>query len=79
METLEEANWNLRKPLVIKTGTGQDLISEYFGETDTNVQPFEFYHGTIHSVKGKSFDAVLILLSKKSGFNYSTMLKKDST
>lgn len=76
---IEEANRNLKKPLVIKTGTGQDLISEYFGETDTNVQQFEFYHGTIHSVKGRSFDAVLILLSKKSGFNYDTMLKKDKT
>ncbi|WP_223605516.1 ATP-dependent helicase [Chryseobacterium sp. OSA05B] len=76
---IKEANRNLRKPFVIKTGTGQDLISEYFGETDTNVQPFEFYHGTIHSVKGRSFDAVLILLSKKSGFNYATMLKKDKS
>jgi len=76
---IEEANHNLRKPLVIKTGTGQDLISEYFGEKDTSIQPFEFYHGTIHSVKGRSFDAVLILLSKKSDFNYATMLNKDKS
>lgn len=76
---ITEANRNLRKPLVIKSGTGENLISDYFGDAEKNVQPFDFYHGTIHSVKGKSFDAVLLLLSKKSGSNYDTMLKKNKS
>lgn len=41
----------------------------------TTIHPF--FYGTIHSAKGKSFDAVLLLLGKKPGnsSNYSTMLK----
>lgn len=76
---ITEANQNLRKPLVIKRGTGENLISDYFGDTEKNVQPFDFYHGTIHSVKGRTFDAILLLLSKKSVFNYDTMLKKEKS
>lgn len=37
-----------------------------------------YYHGTIHSVKGRTFDAVLLMLGKRAGSasNYSTMLVK---
>ncbi|MBI9063500.1 MAG: ATP-dependent helicase [Marinilabiliaceae bacterium] len=42
-------------------------------------QKLPFYHGTIHSVKGCTFEAILILLGKKAGnsSNYANILNKD--
>ncbi len=54
------------------------FISQLFDLNKTSTLPY--YHGTIHSAKGCTFDAVLLLLSKNVGSsNCSTLLTKDYT
>lgn len=51
-------------------------ISQLFDLQRTS--KFPYYHGTIHSSKGCTFEAVLLLLNKNAGnSNYSTLLIKD--
>lgn len=57
---------------------GNILIDDYFGEDLNSERLHPFYFGTVHSVKGKTFQAVLLLLGKKSvRKNYDTILKSD--
>src|SRR5690606_19195045 len=64
--------------LVINQQNGEILIEELFGGDLNKRDLHPFYYGTIHSAKGKTFDAVLLILGKKPGNNsfYSTMLTK---
>ncbi|WP_165357658.1 UvrD-helicase domain-containing protein [Flavobacterium beibuense] len=51
------------------------LVEEYFGEDSNSATLHPFYFGTVHSAKGKTFKAVLLLLGKQAGStNYSTIL-----
>lgn len=53
------------------------LIDNYFGDDLNSEGLYPFYFGTIHSVKGRTFEAVLILLSKKSGSkNYENIINE---
>lgn len=66
------------KALVLKVNKTRSnlLITDIFGmETQASFN-FPFTLGTIHSVKGKTFEAVLLMVGKKAGnkSNYTTML-----
>lgn len=51
-------------------------LERLFATSNTSERPY--YYGTIHSAKGCTFDAVLLLLSDKAGqSNFSTLLEKD--
>ncbi|WP_118973802.1 ATP-dependent helicase [Taibaiella koreensis] len=53
-------------------------ISEIIKDDNQIRDHLPFYQGTIHSVKGKTYDAVMLMLDKRAGThsNYITMLKK---
>lgn len=55
------------------------LIDEIFGNNMSNGDVHPFYFGTVHSAKGKTFEAVLLLLGKRAGagMNYINMLKAE--
>jgi hypothetical protein len=62
--------------LKVKRPKSNLMVSEIFGRQLHSTFQFPFTIGTIHSVKGKTFDAVLLMLGKKAGnkSNYTTML-----
>lgn len=70
-KNLYDVNINLR----INIENGYIKIDELFG-SNLKHDNFPFYHGTVHSVKGRTFEAVLILLGKKAGMNYVNMINK---
>lgn len=80
---VEEANTSLRSlginiNLNIENRFGDVQVDDYFGEDLNSDRLHPFYFGTVHSVKGKTFQAVLLLLGKKSVLkNYETILKAD--
>ena len=61
----------------IETDNGNVQIDELFGNNMTHGDVHPFYFGTVHSAKGKTFEAVLLLLGKKAGMNYVNMLSRD--
>ncbi|WP_162927180.1 UvrD-helicase domain-containing protein [Flavobacterium anhuiense] len=77
---IKEANKNLHlKGIAIKFNVneqlGEVLIDDYFGEDLNSERLHPFYFGSVHSVKGKTFQAVLLLLGKQSARkNYQTIL-----
>lgn len=75
--TLLQAN-GINIQLAINQQNGAILIEELFGGDLNKRDLHPFYYGTIHSAKGKTFEAVLLILGKKPGNNsfYSTMLTK---
>jgi superfamily I DNA/RNA helicase len=50
-----------------------------FGRPKSPSSQSTYYLGTVHSVKGKSLDAVMLVLKKKAGkdSNYVNVIKKD--
>lgn len=56
---------------------GDILIDELFGNNMNHGDIHPFYFGTVHSAKGKTFEAVLLLLGKRAGagMNYVNMIK----
>lgn len=67
-------------PIVLGCRTENAVVQivEFFSKElvhDNDQHPF--YYGTIHSIKGRTFDATLLLLDKKAGThsNYDTILK----
>ena len=80
---IKEANKALKLSSInivfnITSEFGNILIDDYFGEDLNSERLHPFYFGTVHSVKGKTFQAVLLLLGKKSvRKNYDTILKSD--
>lgn len=82
-EWIKEANKALKLSSInivfnIVSEFGNILIDDYFGEDLNSERLHPFYFGTVHSVKGKTFQAVLLLLGKKSvRKNYDTILKSD--
>lgn len=61
----------------IETDNGNIQIDELFGNNMNHGDVHPFYFGTVHSAKGKTFEAVLLLLGKKAGMNYVNMLSRD--
>jgi len=63
----------------IKSDNGNILIDELFGNNMNQGDVHPFYFGTVHSAKGKTFEAVLLLLGKRAGAgkNYVNMLNVD--
>ncbi|MCW4470236.1 UvrD-helicase domain-containing protein [Flavobacterium sp. MFBS3-15] len=62
--------------LAIADQFGHVLIDHYFAEDSNSDRLHPFYFGTVHSVKGKTFEAVLMLLGRKaSQKNYQTILE----
>ncbi|WP_083478340.1 ATP-dependent helicase [Lacinutrix himadriensis] len=58
--------------LLVKINKSNFLIKELFHKVETSDLLFNL--GTIHSVKGQTFDATLLFLKKKAIKNYSTVL-----
>lgn len=64
---------------LIEYDNGNILIDELFGNNMNQGDVHPFYFGTVHSAKGKTFEAVLLLLGKRAGAgkNYVNMLNVD--
>ena len=76
---IAEANENLKEHKIafkIEIQNSDITIGNLFGG-NLKSDPYPFYYGTIHSVKGKTFEAVLLILGKKAGMNYVNMLCKN--
>jgi len=71
---------NANKTLVLKVKKAKSnlRVSHIFSQDTSSGFLLPFTVGTIHSVKGRTFDAVLLILGKKAGnkSNYTTMLTK---
>ncbi len=63
--------------LNVDNAKANEVIDKYF-DLKSAAPNLPYYFGTIHSVKGKTFDAVLVLVDKKTGgsYNYTTLLNK---
>lgn len=55
------------------------LIDEFFGDDLNSENLHPFYFGTVHSVKGKTFAAVLLLLGKNAGKNYENIVNAEQS
>ena len=64
--------------LSVKMAKANILIDDLLAEDINSKTDYPFFSGTIHSVKGKTFDAVMLMLGKRAGAhsNYSSMLTK---
>lgn len=73
-----EADGRYRFRLNVDMNKSRLTIDSLLAEIIDSKHEGNYYHGTIHSVKGRTFDAVLLMLGKKAGSasNYSTMLAK---
>lgn len=61
--------------LNVNVGNGDVLIDDYYASNLNTDSIHPFYYGTVHSVKGKTFEAVLLLLGKRASKpNYATIL-----
>lgn len=69
---LEEKGYN---KLQVNTGKAEVVIKGIFHKQEVSELPFNL--GTIHSVKGQTFDAVLLFLRKKATKNYTNLLSSD--
>ena len=61
----------------VEADNGNIQINQLFGNNMNHGDVHPFYFGTVHSAKGKTFEAVLLLLGKKAGMNYVNMLSRD--
>jgi len=69
---------NLKIDLKIKKSKGNVSFDQLFGFDNKNITDSEFRIGTIHSIKGETFEAVLVILKKRGvGAFYKTMLNKN--
>lgn len=60
--------------LNINKENGDVLIDEYYASNLNSDSMHPFYYGTVHSVKGKTFEAVLLLLGKRAIRNYVNII-----
>jgi superfamily I DNA/RNA helicase len=64
--------------LKIKKSKGHISFDQLFGLDNKSITESDYRIGTIHSVKGETFEAVLVILKKKGlGSFYKTMLKNN--
>jgi superfamily I DNA/RNA helicase len=75
-ETLDTNSFKIQ--FHINQENGILSIGELFGSDLESNNTLSFYYGTIHSVQGKTYQAVLLLLGKSAGNKYyATILKSD--
>lgn len=65
--------------LGVKRGHGKRLITEVFSDREIRIAPEGYRLGTVHSAKGETFDAVLMILKKKGVGRYYRTLLADAT
>ena len=70
---------SLSNKLNINNENSNVLIDDFFGGNLNNENLHPFYFGTVHSVKGKTFDAVLLLLGKKAVKNYENIVNEEKS
>ncbi|MWW23559.1 UvrD-helicase domain-containing protein [Algibacter lectus] len=58
----------------INVENGDVLIDDYYASNLNSDSIHPFYYGTVHSVKGKTFEAVLLLLGKRAIRNYVNII-----
>ena len=69
----------LKIDLKIKKSKGSLSFDQLFGLDNKNITESDFRIGTIHSTKGETFEAVLVILKTKGiGAMYKTMLKNNT-
>ena len=69
----------LKIDLKIKTSKGSLSFDQLFGLDNKNITESDFRIGNIHSIKGETFEAVLVILKTKGiGAMYKTMLKNNT-
>lgn len=83
-EWILKANDNLKKvkhdiSLQIKKGKDRIGFDQLFAAQKAELIKTDYYLGTIHSVKGETFEAVLVILGKKGGLGkyYKTLLDQN--
>lgn len=82
-EWIDESNqifFEYKIQFQIEKENGNISIDELFGDNMNHGDVHPFYFGTVHSAKGETFEAVLLLLGKRAGagMNYCNMLKVNS-
>jgi len=69
---------NIKLELQIKNAGYNTSFNDLFGTINKQITETEYKLGTIHSVKGETFEAVLVMLKQKGiGSYYKTMLKNN--
>jgi len=69
---------NIKLELQIKNAGYNTSFNDHFGTINKQITETEYKLGTIHSVKGETFEAVLVMLKQKGiGSYYKTMLKNN--
>ena len=69
---------NLEIELKIKKSKGNVTFDQLFGIDNKDIAENDCRIGTIHSTKGETFEAVLVILKKKGlGAMYKTMLRNN--
>jgi DNA helicase-2/ATP-dependent DNA helicase PcrA len=82
-EWIDRANAIFRKneggiELKIKNGQREFQFDELFGAENKRLSETDYRIGTIHSIKGETFEAVLVVLKQKGiGRYYKTLLRED--
>lgn len=66
-ETKAKLNGKYTFDLEINSRHGRKAIDHYFGNSDFPHERNKYHTGTIHSVKGETYDAVLLFLTKNAG------------
>jgi len=66
-ETNAKLNGKYTFDLEINSRHGGKAIDHYFGDSDFRQELNKYHIGTIHSVKGETYDAVLLFLTKNAG------------
>ena len=66
-ETNAKLNGKYTFDLEINSRHGGKAIDHYFGDSDFLQELNKYHIGTIHSVKGETYDAVLLFLTKNAG------------
>jgi DNA helicase II / ATP-dependent DNA helicase PcrA len=66
--------------LGIKTSKINIIINDLFGLENLEIEEQDYRVGTVHSVKGETFEAVLLILKQKGiGKYYKTLLKENTS
>jgi hypothetical protein len=74
---IDESNKKIKDieiALNINSENGDVLIDDFYASNLNSDSMHPFYYGTVHSVKGKTFEAVLLLLGKRAIRNYVNII-----
>jgi len=78
-ETKANLNGKYTFDLEINPNHGGYTLDYYFDDSDLPIEENKYHIGTIHSVKGETYDAVLLFIKKDSGCrtHYTNIFQKD--